>query len=54
MKKNNPNTMVKSLVMYGILIAMMIAAVYYYSAARFEKHDFTYDQFIKELSEDKV
>lgn len=54
MKKNNQNTMVKSLVMYGILIAVMIAAVYYYSAARFEKHDFTYDQFIKELSEDKV
>lgn len=54
MKKNNQNSLVKSLAMYGILIVMLIGAFYYYSASKYVTHDFTYDQFIKEMADGKV
>jgi len=53
MKKNN-NNMVKSLVMYGILIAFMIGAVYYYGASRYETHKFTYDEFVEKITSGEV
>lgn len=40
--------------MYGILIVMLIGAFYYYSASKYVTHDFTYDQFIKEMADGKV
>ncbi len=54
MKKNNQNSMVKSLAMYGLLLAMMIGAVYFYGASQNVTHDFTYDQFMEVITENKV
>ena len=54
MKKNNSNNTVKSLPMYGILLLVMIGAVYYYSVSRYEVHKLSYDKFIEEVSDGKV
>ncbi len=54
MKKNKQNAMIKSLVMYGILIAVLIAGAYYYGASKFVTHDFTYDQFVSEMNDDNL
>ena len=52
-KKNNINT-VKSLVMYGILFAIILSALYYYSVSQFVVHNITYNEFMKNVSKDKV
>lgn len=54
MKRNNQNSLTKSLAMYGILIVIMIGAIYFYNASRFVTHDMTYDAFIKEVADGKV
>lgn len=54
MKRNNQNSLTKSLAMYGILIVIMIGAIYFYNASRFVTHDMTYDAFIKEVTDGKV
>lgn len=54
MKKNNQGTLIKSFVMYGLLIAMIIAGFYYFNMSRFVNHKFTYDQFMKEVDGNNV
>jgi len=54
MKKNNTNNVVKSLAMYGILLIIMLGAIYYYSASKYVTHDFTYDEFIERASSGDV
>lgn len=54
MKRNNQNSLTKSLAMYGILIVIMIGAIYFYNTSRFVTHDMTYDAFIKEVTDGKV
>lgn len=52
--KNNNGNVVKSFIMYGILLAIMVAAVYFYSASKYVVHNVTYDEFTKYVSEGKV
>lgn len=54
MKKNNPNNTIKSLTMYGILLIVMIGAVYYYSVSRYETHEFSYDELLEKAQEGEV
>lgn len=53
MKKNN-NNMVKTLTMYAILTIIIGVSIYYYGASKYVTHDFTYDEFIANISSDKV
>ena len=54
MKKNNTNNAIKSFVMYGLLLVVMICAVYFYGASKYVSHDFTYDEFLTEVTKGNV
>ncbi len=54
MKKNNANNITKSLITYGVLLTIIIAAIYYYGLSKNVTHNFTYDQFISKVTEGKV
>ncbi len=54
MKKNNTNSMIKSIVMYGILIVLMCGAIFYYSASKYITHELSYDEFISTVTKGEV
>ncbi len=54
MKKNNNNNTVKSFALYGLLFVVILVTAYFYGASRFVVHKFTYDEFLTEITEDKV
>ncbi len=54
MKRNNQNSMVKSIVMYIILFGMMAAGLYFFNASKNITHDFTYDKFMEEVAANNV
>ena len=53
-KTSNGYNVVKSSFMYGILIIIMIGAFYFYSASRYTIHNISYDEFIENISNDKI
>ena len=54
MKKNNNNNTVKSFALYGLLFVVILVTAYFYGASRFVVHKFTYDEFLTEITENKV
>lgn len=54
MKKNSSNSMVKSIAMYGLLLIVMVVAIYYYGASKYVTHDLTYDEFMTKITEGQV
>ena len=53
-KEINKNSMIRSLVMYGLLAIVILGALYFYGQSRYVVHDFTYDEFVTKASEGKV
>jgi len=50
-KKNNN---VKSIIMYGFLLVLMLVVVYFYSASQYKIYKFSYDEFLNMVAEGKV
>ncbi|HBA37833.1 MAG TPA: cell division protein FtsH [Firmicutes bacterium] len=46
--------MVKSIAMYGILLVIMVVAIYYYGASKYVTHDFTYDELMTKITSGEV
>lgn len=46
--------MVKSLAMYGLLLVVIVVAIYYYGASKYVTHDFTYDEFMTKITAGEV
>jgi len=54
MKNNNNGNIIRTTVMYGLLLVIMLGALYFYSASRYVVHDVTYDQFVEDIADGKV
>ena len=53
--KNKPNnSLVRSFLMYGALLAIIIIAFYFYGNSQYTVHTFTYDELTSKITEGKV
>ena len=52
-RKNKANT-TKTVSMYAILLIIILGALYFSSLGNVKVHEFTYDEFLKNMSKDKV
>lgn len=52
--RNNSNNIIKSVSTYGILLLIMIGAIYFYGASRYVVHKMTYDEFVTKATEGKI
>ena len=54
MKKRNNNGFVKQFMPYLVLLIVIFGVMSFYELSQYKVNEFTYDQFISELNEDKV
>ncbi len=53
-KKTNTNNVIKSVLMYGVLILIMIGAVCLYNFSRFKTYNFTQTEFLEKASSGEI
>lgn len=54
MKKNNTQNVIKSVVMYGVLLLIMIGAICLYNFSRFKTYDMTQSEFLEKASSGEI
>lgn len=54
MKNNNKQNMVKSFVMYGLLLIVMLGAIFFYNASRYETHTLNQTEFLEKASAGEI